>query len=249
MKTSNKFLTSGLALFLTMILAGMIYAKRHIKLTALDRNAAMTTDQKNLEPYHAIHVTGNYEVTLEPGNPHLRIEGTKEEVHNLLAEVKDGILYLSPSNTNDNDIGSDQKIQVQYQSLDEIYLTGNGNIKAENPIQTTGFEINLIGNGDINTHIISDNIKVQLTGNGNIRNEGSSKMLAINLLGNGDIDFKDSETAETKINLTGQGDIRIHCTTKITGNLTGNGRVIYSGEPVIQVDQIGNGEIEKDTEL
>ncbi|MFN8330154.1 MAG: hypothetical protein U0T81_02890 [Saprospiraceae bacterium] len=31
--------------------------------------------------------------------------------------------------------------------------------------------------------------------------------------------------------------------------MTGNGRVIYSGEPVIQVDQIGNGEIVRDTEL
>lgn len=249
MKTSNKFLTSGLALFLTMVLAGMIYAKKHLKLTELSRNAAMTTDHKDLEPFHAIHVTGNYEVTLAPGNPHLRIDGTKDEVHNLLAEVKNGILYLSPSNTIDNDLGSDQKILVQYQSLDEILLTGNGNLKAENPIQTTGFEINLIGNGDINTHVMADNIKVQLTGNGNIRNEGSSKNLDINLLGNGDIDFKDSETAETKLNLTGQGDIRIHCTSRITGNMTGNGRVIYSGEPTIQVDQIGNGEIEKDSEL
>ena len=85
---------------------------------------------------------------------------------------------------------------------------------------------------------------ISLNGAGNIKVfNGNSFELVISLSGAGNIDAQDIQVQNVNINHSGVGNSKIWVTDSLTGSLTGVGNILYKGDPTINVNKTGIGNI------
>ncbi len=244
MKTSNRILTSTIAIICTFILAGLIYAKRNT-VSYDSKDSSPATKSSDLTSFNSLMVIGNFDIVIKSGSPHMDIDADEETMKRIKTENKDGKLIISmseqgiPSHSN-----SGVHIVIQTNTnLEDIHSTGNSDIEMETISHADQFEISLIGNGEINSQSESKTISATMTGNGLINHKGKSENTNLNLIGNGELDFLNTISQNVEVGLMGNGSCSVYSEVKITGNLTGNGELHHKGPGMVDVSKLGNGEI------
>lgn len=248
MKTSNKILTSGLAVLFTIILACLLYAKKELKPEVIQVTQERTRTESTLEKFNGVNINGSYTVKIHKGEPKIEMNGTKVIIERTEAVVEDNVLYIRAKNNGSISFRSnwDVEIDIYTNKLISITSTGNCNIKCLD--QYTENDVTLItsGNSDIEAQFIATNIDAVSTGNGTISNTGHSENLKLHQTGNGDLEFYDSPSENAVVSLIGNGNIQVFCNKKLNATVTGNGDINYKGNPDVTKSEIGNGDIEKE---
>lgn len=249
MKTSNKILTSGLAIILTLILASIIYVRKEIRVNSKSLSSEMASIETNLEKFNSIDIIGNYNIIIKKGESYIKIQGNKSLVEEVNYRVEGSKLILEPKKEiNTINFNGNQDIDIYLSTLDleHINLTGNGEIEFVSTYQPVEAEIEMIGNGTIDARFETKLIQIQCTGNGEIKNTGKSENLSVEMLGNGLINLYESPSSNGDVKMTGNGNIQVHCNSKLNATLLGNGSIEYRGDAQVTKNNVGNGSIEKD---
>ncbi|MEP7197385.1 MAG: head GIN domain-containing protein [Saprospiraceae bacterium] len=249
MKTSNKILTTVGAIILTFILAALIYAKNNFSNTQIKANGVHKMEDKTLETFKSIDITGNFDVEIKSGSPSIKIEGDEEIIKNLNIQVSDSKLIVEMKKNNWNfESHETTKLTISTNELNGIRSVGNSDIASLNDFSSESFNVSQLGNGEIITKQNSTTIDVELTGNGTITNNGKAEMLNVKLLGNGEVDFYNTDSKSASISLTGNGTAKVKCSEKLHTNLLGNGEIYYKGKPSLDINKTGNGDVIEDNE-
>lgn len=246
MKTSNKLLTSAAAICCTLILAGLIYAKKNIHVPEHNDKTEIKTTVRTLEAFQGIDVIGNYDIQISKGEPGIKIIADDQALSELETKVVDGILKISKKEDGDKLYQEGGiRLELSANNITSIQSTGNSDIEMVNDNLVEKFSILQVGNGTILTNTTSTSLDVNLTGNGDIKNSGKTEHLMIKMLGNGALDFSETEASEIEIFLTGNGDCEVNSNGKISGSMLGNGDLHVTGTAQVNVSQTGQGEILK----
>lgn len=232
------------AFFLTTLANAQWSPKDRIK-----GNGHVITEVRKTTDYEDIKVGGFFDVDLVSGNEGtITLEGEGNLLSYLKVEVVDNTLriyteknrYISPSK------GKTIKITVPFESINQVSLSGSGDIRTKNTIQSETFVANLSGSGDLTLDLKSNQVEVNLSGSGDIVITGNTENLSSKLAGSGDIDASELNAKNVDVAVAGSGDSKVNCTESLKARVSGSGDIQYKGNPKEKDTKVnGSGEISK----
>ena len=231
-------------LIITVLISSFSFAQKE------KGNGNMTSITRTTADYEAILCSGFMDFELVKGTEgSIIIEGEANLLEYIITEVKDNKLIvktkdrvnLKPSPN------KDIKITIPFQDIDEVSLSGSGDLWSKHIIISTDLEVSLSGSGDVTLILKADTLKCDLTGSGDIKLKGSTNNLEATLTGSGDINASSLTSNYTDVSVTGSGDADVVSNISLKARVTGSGNIEYSGNPEKEDTKVsGSGSISKD---
>jgi len=137
-----------------------------------------------------------------------------------------------------------ETVYITFKTLDEIKLSGVGDIKSEGTIRLNNLVCRVSGVGDIHLDLECDHLEVKFSGVGDLDFKGKGKSARYAWSGVGDLNANNLKTEVVSLSLSGIGDAKLNVTETLEVNLTGFGDVKYTGSPkTTDFSNPGNGNI------
>ena len=139
-------------------------------------------------------------------------------------------------------------IYISMETLEEISISGVGNVNNENTIETDNLKIEISGVGDVDfSSIIADEIKIESSGTGKVYLEGPAVVgnIDIELSGVGNVNTVNLEAESVYIHSSGTGNCRVNVINNLDVDISGLGNVYYTGDPDISSHISGFGKIKE----
>jgi len=209
-------------------------------------NGNVTTKTHTTENYEQVNVVGFMDVYLEAGTEGTITVRTDENVQEyVIVEVKNGKLTLKIKNGVSIRTKNGVHITVPFNDLNNVSLTGSGDVITKSPINSTNFETELTGSGDMILEVNTSIIDAKLTGSGDLKLSGKTTELEIKVTGSGDFSGKELTAQKVEAYVSGSGDIIVMATKSIKARVHGSGDIVYYGNPTkTDAKVMGSGDIE-----
>lgn len=212
-------------------------------------NGDMTTQNRRVSDYDQISLEGSMDVELIAGREgNLKVEAESNLIEYVLTEVSGGKLKISVENGINLQPSRNKtiKITVPFESLDQVSLTGSGDIYTSNPINSGEFTVQLTGSGDIKLHLDAASVKGTLTGSGDIKLRGTTRTFECRVTGSGDFQAYDLKAEFVSASVSGSGDVQVSPMQELRARITGSGDITYWGDPEKQdFRTTGSGSVSK----
>lgn len=206
---------------------------------------------KNIETtnYDIVWVNGFFDVELQSGEEgKIVLKGEENIIEFITFTVENKTLKIATEKGKYIVPSSGKKIQiiVPFESLNEISLSGSGDIKSKNKITTDNFICDLSGSGNIELNVDAKNIKASVSGSGDVVLSGDSSNIQCKVTGSGDLNAAKLKSKNAEVNVTGSGDCKVYCTENLEAQVTGSGDITYFGDPIKKDTKVtGSGDISK----
>lgn len=197
--------------------------------------------------YEEIGVAGAFHVTLIEGSEgKITLKGEENLLEYVVIETNGDELKiktekgfsLQPSR------GNKIEITIPVKAISSVSLAGSGDIISSFTLKSNQFKMSLAGSGDIKLAIDAKNVTASLAGSGDINLKGSCSDFEASLAGSGDIHALDLVSQNSKVNVSGSGNISTNCTEFIEARVSGSGDIEYKGKPKkIDTKVAGSGKI------
>lgn len=240
-------------LIFTLIILGFstgpIHAQWWTGSQKVDGNGSMTSEKRKVTEYDQIALEGSMNVELVAGQEgNLKVEAESNLLEYIVTEVSgkklkisvERRINLSPSR------GMTIKITVPFQSIDQISLTGSGDIYTSDRIESGDFRVQLTGSGDISLDLDCASVDGTLTGSGDVRLKGKTRRFDCRVTGSGDFEAFGLKAEMVNASVSGSGDIQVNPTDELRARITGSGDITYMGDPEKQdFRTAGSGAVSK----
>lgn len=191
--------------------------------------------------YDRIMVSGDFTVRLVEGKEgDIFVEGDRIDVNHLNVLTEGNILRIYPKK-DFRDWCGDMKnltVVVPVENLEEIVLAGTGRIESEIALKANRFKTQLSGNGEIAIEVETNETEVFLSGSGKIKLSGNTGRLFSNINGDGGLQAYALNSATTEATIIGSGVCEVNSTETLNAQISGSGRINYTGNPKIGLKTI-----------
>jgi hypothetical protein len=180
------------------------------------------TDERELAPFSSVELAGANRVTIHVGAPQsVAVSGDDNLVGRVTTVVDDGRLVID--NIGSFSTTAPMSVDISVPSLDSLSLGGTGAIDVDG--------------------ISGDRFDAELAGAGTVTVMGSVDLARASLTGTGTIDLHRLGAARGIAELEGTGTIEIDAASTLEATLTGTGSIMYTGTPVVTMQNTGHGEV------
>lgn len=131
-------------------------------------------------------------------------------------------------------------VTMQLTDLNNVSLSGAGNITIMDTLATSSSRITIAGSGNVMWRSTSEQIDATIGGSGNITLIGSSDRLFGTVAGSGNILGRDLPVKEVDLTIAGSGDVEVVVSESLKVRIAGSGSVYYYGDPS-SIEQIVSG--------
>lgn len=241
----KKLALLGLTLFFTTTITAQ-WGKR------IKGNGNVVTIERSVGDYDAIAVSGWFDVDLVSGTEgELTLRGEENLLAYIKTEIKDGKLTikvkngvnLKPSSWGRN---GGIYITVPVENINEVTLSGSGDVVGRKTIETDNFKTNISGSGDISLSVEAKTVKATMSGSGDINLDGRTSDLDVQVSGSGDIKAYELEADYVTAQVSGSADIKVTANKMLKARVSGSGDISYRGNPEkIDTKTSGSGDISK----
>ena len=137
------------------------------------------------------------------------------------------------------------QIIIHSPDIKGFFVSGSGNVYAQNPISTISMDLNVSGSGAISIPVLNTNdIYTEISGSGKIKLEGGiSKNHHMNISGAGSIDALSIKCDKSDIDVSGSGNVQVWVSEQLDVTISGSGKVSYKGTPTVNTKISGSGKI------
>jgi Putative auto-transporter adhesin, head GIN domain len=123
-------------------------------------------------------------------------------------------------------------IAVSFKTLEEIRMSGAGNLSGKGKIKLPKLLVRLSGAGDVDFEDIhADELRLSLAGAGDARLRGITKEFSVSMAGAGSFHGENLKGAKGKVSIAGAGDAKVWATEELSVSIAGAGSVDYWGRP------------------
>lgn len=237
-------LLAGISLLVACNLSGQ-WGKR------VKGNGNEVTIERSVGSYDAVALSGWFDVDLVSGSEgDLTLSGEENLLEHVVTEVKNGKLQirtekgyqLKPSSWKTGGI----RITVPVESIEEVSLSGSGDIVGKNPIKSARFLASMSGSGDISLEVATEDMEATLSGSGDIELSGSTARFEVRVSGSGDVNAYDLNADEVKATVSGSADLQVTANEMLYARVSGSGDIHYRGNPSkVDSKTSGSGDITK----
>ncbi|MBX3102377.1 MAG: DUF2807 domain-containing protein [Bacteroidetes bacterium] len=198
------------------------------------------------QTFRHIVYSGNQTLILSQADTeNMTLEGPKKDQAGVGFEVKEDILYISdkPGFV----FKSPVSIRVSYRHLDSLALSGQA--RALNDISIRHpLAIALSGQSEANLELEAPErpFRAYLSGKALLKLSGTAQSLHVSLKAEALLRAADLTCARGYVNHAGTADAQVHCTEFLKATLTGNGVLYYRGNPHLQQEVTGSGQVRRE---
>lgn len=141
---------------------------------------------------------------------------------------------------------SDVTIWITMKDIEEVAVSGSGNIESEGKLMTNDLRLSVSGSGDMDLDLESDDMDLRISGSGSLTLKGLAEEADAKISGSGRVKAEDLEVQRFKASISGSGSCYITATEEIDANISGSGSVYYAGEPKrVNGKTSGSGKVKK----
>ena len=237
----KKLIHYSLAIALTLLTYNNCFAQ----FKKVKGNGNVTTKTHSTSDYHKIDVIGFMDVKLEKGTEGTITVKTDENIHEYLSiDSNNGVLKIKIKNNINISTKKGLHITVPFIDIDNVSLTGSGDVITDDQIKSDQFEVEVTGSGDMVLDVNANGIDAKVTGSGDIKLTGSATELEIKVTGSGDFDGGSLISQNVEAYVSGSGDARVVAKKSIKARVNGSGEINYSGNPGTSDTKVmGSGDI------
>ncbi len=224
----------------------IISAQGWFGLKKIKGNGKVITKERKVEKFDKILILGSFDVVLIDGKEgKISIKGEENIIPYIETIVRGNELKIKYKDNTSISTTKNTLIKVAFEDINEVSLTGSGDVIAKKPISSEDVEINLIGSGDMKIKVDATNVESKLSGSGDIDIFGKTENYECIVSGSGDVDAYELKSKNTIVKVSGSGDVNVTATNKIKARVSGSGDIRYKGNPkYIDTDVSGSGDID-----
>jgi hypothetical protein len=165
--------------------------------------------------FHGIDVSSGFDVILVQGNSEdLTITAQENLFEHIIVKVDQGILRIYTERGMMIMATKPMKARISFKSIDNLQISGGGDVTAETPVNVLKLDVNVSGGGDLSSVINTDELVCRLSGGGDADIDGNIKNYNLNVSGGGDVK-SDLNTAVIDCSVSGGGDLTLRCKEKV----------------------------------
>ena len=211
-------------------------------------NGDMVTKARTTNTYDEIKLVGSLDVELIAGKEgKIKVEAESNLQEYIITEVKGNSLKISTEEGISLQPSSNKtiKITVPFESIEEVSITGSGDIWNKDIIKANDFKASVTGSGDLMLHLDAKDIEGTVTGSGDIKLKGKSQNFKCRVTGSGDFMAYELECNNVEAAVSGSGDIQVYAKNFLKASVSGSGDITYKGNPAKEdFKTSGSGDIE-----
>lgn len=175
----------------------------------------------------------------------IEVSGKETTVNNIVVTSNNGLVAIDFKDCIDEH--GDIRAIVHYNPLYTSQLTvenvGSGIIESSYALKHSEVILNNSGAGKIDVSILSDSINSMVTGSGKIIISGGTNLLKAELTSSGDISAFELGATNSVLHLTSFGNVETTTSDQLDIFIGGSGDVYYKGNPDIDSEITGSGQI------
>lgn len=205
---------------------------------------------RKVDPFTEISLRIGARVHLDQGEKqNLEIVAKPSTLEEIITEVKDGKLIIRFSNKDffwKTFRPGDITIYITTPEIDELGVSGSGDIIAENEIKTKTLDLAVSGSGNIKlSELNAERVKSAISGSGDIVLAGKTPAqdLSVTISGSGNFKGLNYSADDVSVKISGSGNVGIESNKNLYIRLAGSGNVIYKGKPMIDQSIAGSGTV------
>ncbi len=126
---------------------------------------------------------------------------------------------------------SDVTIYVIMREIEELTVSGSGNIQGKGSLDVENIDLAVSGSGDIELDLSGSELEARISGSGSISLSGSAKAATAIISGSGKVKAEDMTVSSFEARISGSGNCYITATDEIEASISGSGSVYYDGNP------------------
>ncbi len=187
------------------------------------------------------------------------VEITQGSTNKVVVEADDNLQQYIITEMNEDDVleirmrnnisfitDNNVKIIITTTRLDQLTLSGSGNITGMNKF--TGSDkvrLRISGVGDIKLDLNTPELDADISGSGSLKLTGETRETQLTINGVGDCDAAGLKTEKAKVKISGSGDAKIFAEESLDVTIRGVGSVYYKGAAAVTQSISGSGEIKR----
>jgi hypothetical protein len=203
------------------------------------------TEQRELETFTQIHVSGSVKVHLKPGNKEmvvLRVKGT--DISDVETQVRGGKLSVGLKNGSYHNVSIEA--DITYKTLESLHTSGSCNVTAEGTIKSESLHVVISGSGSTRADIDVNHLEINISGSGNVELQGKTNKQTIELSGSGNVRNLTLSSDTAKIQISGSAKAEVKVANALDARISGSGAIRYKGNPdQLIVKSTGSGSVRK----
>ena len=208
----------------------------------------IVTTELDLENFTGINTLGSFDVIITQGEAQLvEARGHENIIERLKTHVsgKTWDIQLEPEFCYTD---YELTIYITVPKIEEISITGSGDVVVNDFSNQESLEINISGSGDVelNDFLGCETLDIHISGSGDIDGKGEFdqlELLDIDISGSGEIDAFKAPTEVCIIGISGSGNCRVNVEKRLDIEISGSGNIYYKGNPYITTNITGSGDI------
>ncbi|HMQ90274.1 MAG TPA: head GIN domain-containing protein [Flavilitoribacter sp.] len=199
------------------------------------------TQNPELSGFEEIELSGDLQVQISKGAFEVVVDGPLNDVSDYQFSISGDRLegkYRHPNRTHDK-----ISISITLPEITYIKMSGKGHTNI------TGFEdggnrdmkIKLDGDQFFDAEVDCRDLELKTSGKNDLYLSGQCETADVKISGKTDVEAFDFSIQDCDINLSGQNEVHVTVTAKLTGALSGKSKLVYDGNPAIVAVNVDGG--------
>lgn len=208
-------------------------------------NGNTGTESRTVGNFDGIQLRGSMNVHLTNGSERaVNIEVEENILPYVETYVNDGKLIIKYRDDVNINTREDVVVNVTAPRLDEIEVTGSGDITGENKFSgNEKIKVEVTGSGNIRLELDAPAVEASITGSGDIDLSGNTKNIKCSTTGSGEIDAAELKAENAAVRTLGSGSIRVFASVKLDATINGSGDIAYRGGGSVSSKINGSGSV------
>lgn len=204
----------------------------------------------DVSDFSGVSLKTSADVYITPGNTFkVTVEGDEETLEDTDIYVRGGMLIIDNKDNNFSWFGNrnrDLEVMITMPKLEEVSVSGSGNLVTKGKFSSERLELNVSGSGDLEIEADARQTEASISGSGKIYIKGSTDRLDMSISGSGRIRGEDFKAKTCYAKISGSGSCEIYVEEEIDAKISGSGSIYYDGNPQrVNSHSSGSGKVRK----
>ena len=215
---------------------------------------AQSKETRDVSTFREISYRTSGKLYLRQGSPQkVVLEGNEEAIREVETYLKGDRLIIENRDNNrwfswGNDSRDKINIYITVENIDAIYLSGSGDLLAENAIQSENMDLRVSGSGSMELQVdLNGDLEANVSGSGDLRVKGNCRNLDSSVSGSGKVYITNAIEGTAKFGLSGSGKVLAAGRAKVVkASVSGSGKLLAQDLVTdrCEVNITGSGDVE-----
>jgi hypothetical protein len=216
---------------------------------SLEGNGILVKQQRQLDDFEQIRISGPINVYLEQGNKSSVVIQADENLTDIIqTTIDDNTLVVEWVEPDDTKVKpkNQVKVYITFKNIHTLKSTLVGNLECLSTIEADSLHVQSSGVGKMNLMLNCNTLTTKLSGVGSVTLSGNTDEAIIKNSSVGNLNAFELNTNKLIIKHSGVGNVEVSAEEEINIYATGVGNLYYSGKAVVgDLSVKGTGRVER----